>query len=124
MGNFERRSLQMTKDEWESLENLAKRLETLAPTGTHVGLPSWRSLMKRIARAGLTDNVAKMDGVVVIKVIPNTPAARAGVRVKDIITQINTYEVKTLEDYLYATSKSYEKVLVKTNRAFLMIKKE
>ena len=89
-------------------------------------LKTWRGMKVADITKEFANNfdIETVIGVVVIKVIPNTPAARAGVRVKDIITQINTYEVKTLEDYLYATSKSYEKVLVKTNRAFLMIKKE
>ncbi|MCG2711463.1 MAG: trypsin-like peptidase domain-containing protein [Candidatus Omnitrophica bacterium] len=61
-------------------------------------------------------------GVVVTKVIAGTPAEEAGIRVKDIITQINTYNVETLEDYLFAVSKASGKVLIKTNRAYLMIK--
>ncbi len=60
-------------------------------------------------------------GVIVTKVIEGTPAEQAGIKVKDIITQINTFNIQTLEDYLFATSKALGKVLIKTNRAYLMI---
>ena len=48
--NFERRSLQLTHDEWRELERLAEELHTPALAGTTAGTPSWRSLIKLVAK--------------------------------------------------------------------------
>jgi hypothetical protein len=50
---FERRSLQLTEQEWLSLEIMAAELKTLAPKGSNYGKPSWRSLFKQIAQGKL-----------------------------------------------------------------------
>lgn len=49
----ERRSLPLSVGEWEQLEKLADRFRTLAPTGTSAGSPSWRSMIKAIAKGDL-----------------------------------------------------------------------
>ena len=49
----ERRSLPLSVDEWKQLEMLAEKFDTTAPTGTSVGSPSWRSLIKAIAKGDL-----------------------------------------------------------------------
>ena len=50
---MERRSLQLTKEEWEKLEELAEKLNILAPTSANVGNPSWRSMIKAVAKGEL-----------------------------------------------------------------------
>jgi hypothetical protein len=45
----ERRSLELTADQWRRLEALARQFQATAPTGPNAGEPSWRTLIKRIA---------------------------------------------------------------------------
>jgi hypothetical protein len=52
--NFERRSLELTPDEWGALDRLAAATSSQAPTGPNAGRPSWRTLIKRIADHELT----------------------------------------------------------------------
>lgn len=74
-----------------------------------------QDLSDRAAKVGLGINVANLtqqlaqrlsityqEGVVVIRVMPNGPAAKAGVQDKDIITAVNGTSVKTLKDLLPA----------------------
>jgi hypothetical protein len=49
---FQRRSLELTPDQWASLEALAEAVGSIAPTGPNAGQPSWRSLIKRLANGG------------------------------------------------------------------------
>jgi hypothetical protein len=51
--NFERRSLQLTHEEWRRLEYLAEAHDTKAPAGPTTGEPSWRTLIKAIAKGDL-----------------------------------------------------------------------
>ena len=46
---FQRRSLELTADQWAALERLAEQTASAAPTGPNAGQPSWRTLIKRIA---------------------------------------------------------------------------
>jgi len=49
----ERRSLPMKKSEWKNLEDLSDHFQTNAPRGISTGSPSWRSLIKAIAKGDL-----------------------------------------------------------------------
>jgi hypothetical protein len=53
MAHQERRSLLLWPHEWEALEGLAQEYETVPPCGPTAGQPSWRSLVKEIARGNL-----------------------------------------------------------------------
>jgi hypothetical protein len=44
---FVRRSLELTPQQWQTLEQLAAQFGTTAPTGPAAGQPSWRTLIKR-----------------------------------------------------------------------------
>ncbi|MFH1093243.1 MAG: trypsin-like peptidase domain-containing protein [Candidatus Omnitrophota bacterium] len=89
-------------------------------------LKTWRGMKVAEITKEFADNfeIETDIGVVVTKVIEETPAQRAGIKVKDIITQINTFNIQTLEDYLFAISKASGKVLIKTNRAYFMIQEQ
>lgn len=50
---WERRSLQLTPDEWTALERIAAETASAAPAGPTAGQPSWRTLIKRIADGDL-----------------------------------------------------------------------
>jgi hypothetical protein len=56
---FIRKSLELPADEWAVLEALAERFNTCPPSGPTAGRPSWRSLLKAIARGELAVVVKK-----------------------------------------------------------------
>jgi hypothetical protein len=45
-----RHSLQLLPEEWVHLQRLAEQHGTCPPTGPTAGRPSWRSLIKELAR--------------------------------------------------------------------------
>jgi hypothetical protein len=49
-----RQSLTLLPEDWDRLEELAEKHQALAPTGPTAGQPSWRSLIKEIARGRFT----------------------------------------------------------------------
>lgn len=49
-------------------------------------------------------NITKQDGLVVVRVMPNSPAATAGVKEGDVLTTINGAAIKTMADLRTATS--------------------
>jgi hypothetical protein len=59
MKNFERRSLELTPEQWAALEQLAAKTNSLAPTGPDAGRPSWRTLIRRIADHELSPSPAE-----------------------------------------------------------------
>jgi hypothetical protein len=44
-----RKSLKLTTEEWQRLDELAAEFRTEATTGTRAGKPAWRALIKAIA---------------------------------------------------------------------------
>lgn len=46
---LKRKSLKLTDAEWNKLDDLSKKFNTTASTGTTFGNPSWRALIKAIA---------------------------------------------------------------------------
>ena len=73
----QRKSIALSPEEWENLQDLAKKHNICAPTGVNVGKPSWRSFIKAIAKGDV--EVISMDQVIeeetvydfVSKMIPN-----------------------------------------------------
>jgi hypothetical protein len=51
---MERRSIELTPEQWLVLENLAIDTNSVAPTGPNSGCSSWRTLIKRIANGEIT----------------------------------------------------------------------
>jgi hypothetical protein len=56
---FKRKSLELTVEQWQVLEEIAAQLKTCPPSGPTAGQPSWRSLLKAIARGELAVVVKK-----------------------------------------------------------------
>ena len=54
MSPLERRSTELSSAEWQALQDLAADLQALARVGTTAGQPSWRTLLKEIARGEIT----------------------------------------------------------------------
>jgi hypothetical protein len=46
---FKRKSLELTVEQWQVLEEIAAQLKTCPPSGPTAGQPSWRSLFKEVA---------------------------------------------------------------------------
>lgn len=44
-----RKSLELTANQWQRLDELAAKLGATAPTGSNAGNPSWRTLIKELA---------------------------------------------------------------------------
>ena len=49
-----RRSLTLMPEDWDRLQELAREHQALAPAGPTTGQPSWRTLIKEIARGRFT----------------------------------------------------------------------
>ncbi|MBU4487610.1 MAG: Do family serine endopeptidase [Candidatus Omnitrophica bacterium] len=67
-------------------------------------------------------NVAKGDGVVIIKMDDDSPAYEAGLRTGLVIKEINKAAVKNVADYNKAVQGAKGNVLVRTNKGFVILK--
>ncbi|MCX7847390.1 MAG: trypsin-like peptidase domain-containing protein [bacterium] len=65
-----------------------------------------------------------VQGVLVEKVTPNSPAARAGLEPGDVIQGIGKYTIRSLDDFRAATRQLPARVLVRTLRGFVVIQNE
>ncbi|MEB3311791.1 MAG: HhoA/HhoB/HtrA family serine endopeptidase [Snowella sp.] len=83
--------------------NQAKSLETLLASGQKVPHPyigiQMINLTPELAQQNNRDPnspflIAEVDGILVVRVIPNTPAERAGIRRGDVITGVNNQPIK------------------------------
>ncbi len=83
--------------------NQAKSLETLLASGQKVPHPyigiQMINLTPELARQNNRDPnspflIAEVEGILVVRVIPNTPAERAGIRRGDVITAVNNQPIK------------------------------
>ncbi|MDD5746767.1 MAG: PDZ domain-containing protein, partial [Candidatus Omnitrophica bacterium] len=86
-------------------------------------LKSWRGLSVAAITAENAGNLNLPDdkGVIVTEVSAESGAERAGCKVNDIITQVNTIMIGSLSDYIRAVANADGNVLIKTNRGYLMI---
>lgn len=87
--------------------NKAKSIKDALAKGETIPHPyigvQMTTLTPEIARQNNSDpnsafEVPEINGVIVVRVLPNTPAAIAGIRRGDVITQINGQPVKTAEE--------------------------
>ena len=83
--------------------NQAKSLESLLASGQKVPHPyigiQMVNLTADLAKQNNRDPnspflIAEVDGILVVRVIPNTPAERAGIRRGDVITAVNNRPIK------------------------------
>lgn len=83
--------------------NQAKSLESLLASGQKVPHPyigiQMVNLTADLAKQNNRDPnspflIAEVDGILVVRVIPNTPAERAGIRRGDVITAVNNQSIK------------------------------
>jgi len=66
-------------------------------------------------------DIGSTQGIIVTGIEPGSQAEAAAIRVKDIITQMNTTPIKTLADYEYVAATVSGNVLVKTQRGYFMV---
>jgi serine protease Do len=64
------------------------------------------------------------EGVIVTHIEPGSSADRSGLRVGDLIIEINRYPVRSVQDFSKAVSRVKGDALVKTTRGFFVIKSE
>ena len=83
--------------------NQAKSLESLLASGQKVPHPYIGIQMVNLTADSAKQNnrdpnspflIAEVDGILVVRVIPNTPAERAGIRRGDVITAVNNRPIK------------------------------
>jgi S1-C subfamily serine protease len=86
--------------------NKAKAIKDQLARGEKIAHPylgvQMTTLTPELARQNNDDpnavfNVPEVTGVIVVRVLPDTPAAKAGIRRGDVITQINEQAVTTAE---------------------------
>ncbi|MFH1459273.1 MAG: trypsin-like peptidase domain-containing protein [Candidatus Omnitrophota bacterium] len=66
-------------------------------------------------------DIESTQGVIVTDVSSGSAGAQAGIKVKDIIIQINTTQIKSLQDYEQILPELSGNVLIKTDRGYLII---
>lgn len=71
-----------------------------------------------------SDQYKNTEGVLVDKVNPDSPAARAGLKSGDVIQGIGNHTIRSLEDFRKAIRRVTARALVRTNRGFVVIQKE
>ncbi len=87
---------------------------------------SWRG----IAVSSITPDISsrfKLDidsGVIVVNVVPLSPAAKAGLRAGDVIYEIDRKTVRNISDYMSAVKGVSGDALVRTYRGYVVIKEE
>lgn len=67
-------------------------------------------------------NVRELSGVIVSDVEVGSSADNAGLKVGDVILEINRYPVKNLSDYKKVTARIKGNALVRTQRGFVVVK--
>lgn len=72
------------------------------------------------ARFGITEE----EGVVVRELEPDSPAWSAGIKVGDVILEINHKKIEDLEDVVAVTSQLKGKALVRTQRGYFLVPPE
>jgi len=84
---------------------------------------NWRGLKVSAISREFADNfnLDSSNGVIVKEVISGSPAEKAGIRINDIINQVNSTVVKTIDDFKKAVFSASGNVLIKTNRGYLMV---
>ena len=100
------------------------RMTAASPGPTNLSR-SWRGLQVM----GLTPEVMRrfqlnetMTGVVVVDVDAGSPADEAGLRVGDVINEINRRPVRSVNEYVAAASQVQGKALIRTNRGYVVLK--
>ncbi|MBL7069272.1 MAG: trypsin-like peptidase domain-containing protein [Candidatus Omnitrophica bacterium] len=67
-------------------------------------------------------DIMNKEGVIVVSVERGSPADNANLKVGDIIRRIESYTIKTIEDYKAAISKLKGDILLYTDRGFTIVK--
>ncbi|MBI1953301.1 MAG: Do family serine endopeptidase [Candidatus Omnitrophica bacterium] len=88
------------------------------------GEGTWRGLEVSAITPELAERyrLTSHKGVVVTQVEPNSPAEEAGLRVRDVILEINRQKVDSLNDFTKIAKKVDGDALVKTTRGYAVIR--
>jgi serine protease Do len=87
---------------------------------------TWRGLEVRRLTKELAERYGHptSEGVIVSHVEPGSPADRAGLRVGDLLLEINRLPIASVQDFLQATAQVKGPALVKTTRGYFVVKAE
>lgn len=104
---------------------IGERPEELEEFG-RISISKWRGIevSELTAEAARRFKVKELTGVIVSNVEVGSAAYEAGLRVGDVILEINHYSIKNLSDYKKVTAKVSGNALVRTQRGYLVIKGE
>lgn len=101
----------------ENLPNFSRKIYRIASAGLLINLVLFGSLL------AFTSTTFKKDGVIIVNVIDDGPASKAGLKRDDVIKQLDGYVIKDLQDLRNALSvlKPNETVIVRTDRGFFTV---
>ncbi len=111
--------------EMPSEEEMA-RMEGKALEEEHEVVAEWRGMQTFPITQDLAArlDIRDREGVIVVNVIPRSPAYFAGLRPGDIIMRINNKEIGTIEDYKEAVKALKGNALIYTDRGFTIVKED
>jgi serine protease Do len=89
-----------------------------------VNYKNWRGLEVSDIAADmiLRFNLSNNSGVIVVNIEPASPAEKAGIRIGDVIYEIDRTSVKNVREYVEAVKKAEGDVLVGTYRGYVVVK--
>lgn len=106
-----------------SLEQPKPAAETAADKPAASGPPVWRGMTVIDMSSGLTArlNLPATEGIMIVEIQPNSPAALAGLRKGDVITNVNKTAVRSTDDFNQALTGSNGGVLIRTLRGTFIV---
>ena len=96
----------------------------LPPDPSAALLADWRGLRVSSRQGGDADEGQTADGVLVVEVQPNSPAALSGLRRGDVIIAINKQPVTSIAEYRTAVAAVTGSSLVRTERGFFIVEEQ
>ena len=88
---------------------------------------AWRGLKVKNVSPEASEQLslpADVKGVVIVDVKEDSPADQAGLRSGDVINEINRVRIDSITDYRKVTASAKGKVLIRTNRGYVVLKEE
>jgi len=84
---------------------------------------SWRGIEVEAITDEVMDayNLRKGEGVIITGIKPESPAAKAGLRIGDVIEAINKVNIAGVDDYSRAVSGAAGDALIRTNRGYVIL---
>lgn len=104
-----------------------KNEEEAAESADSAAAEFWRGLKVKNISPDASEQLnlpPDVTGVVVVEVKDGSPAEQAGLRSGDIINEINRVRIESVADYRKITASAKGKVLIRTNRGYVVLKED